>query len=69
MGLSFLRRQRVQERAFGFGDRNDAIGREQVIFGDVVIEAEIVKQPRRRRLHPHHRSAPQQSNTRRESRR
>jgi hypothetical protein len=41
----------------------------QVIFGDVVIEAEIVKQLRRRRLHPHHRPAPPQSNTRMESRR
>jgi hypothetical protein len=40
----------------------------QVIFGDVVIEAEIVKQLRRRRLHPHHRPAPPQSNTRLESR-
>jgi hypothetical protein len=42
---------------------------EQVIFGDMVIEPEIVKQLRRRRLYPHHRSAPPQSNTRMESRR
>jgi hypothetical protein len=41
---------------------------EQVIFRDVVIEAEIVKQLRPRRLHPHHRPAPPQINTKMESR-
>jgi hypothetical protein len=34
----------------------------------VVVEAEIVEQLRRRRLHPHHRPAPPQINTRMESR-
>src|SRR2546429_4650603 len=45
-------------------DREIVDASKQVIFGDVVIEAEIVEQLRGLRLHPHHRSAPPQSNTR-----
>jgi hypothetical protein len=40
-----------------------------MIGRDVVIEAKIVEQLRWHRLHPHHRSAPPQNNTRMESRR
>jgi hypothetical protein len=61
--------ERLQLRAHLLEIEKSVNASEQVIFGDVVIEAEIVKQLRRRRLRPHHRSAPPQSNTRRESRR
>jgi hypothetical protein len=58
--------ERLQLRAHLLEIEKSVDASKQVIFRDVVIEAEIVKQLRRRRLHPHHGPAPPQSNTRME---
>jgi hypothetical protein len=47
--------ERLQLRAHLLEVEEPVNASEQVIFGNMVVKAEIVKQLRRRRLHPHHR--------------